>query len=415
MKALWLHVRNSPLRWALPVLVTLDLAVLLLRGRHWIGVWPETGAAGQIPAYLVGVLGAGASAWASAAPTRHGVAEQLSASRVHPALLEGHRLAATAVIMLVPYLLGQLVAGALTVRTNPPGVHLFLGYLAHGVFVTLLCVCLGWAVGKLFGSVLASLVASLGCLVLMGLMDQWTGFIVLTGRPDVAIDPGALLLRFGMIAVLLVTLPWMNGGPRRTLALVPVPAFLGIMVVLFAAPVVVDREPPGDDAVCVAGRTTLCLWPEHEKYLPVLRELGARLDRLPAAFTLPPRINEFGVERVRVVDGQGNEFFDDEQGPPFFYILEGSPWSSAGDIGTAISAETFTFEDRARCAWGGSPTPTTAGCSPSGRGWRPTSSVAVPRTTARTRRPGSSRHGRSAGRSPRTGPSTSSSTGPSRR
>ena len=65
MTALWLHLRTSPIRWALPVLVALDMAVIFLRGRHWIGVWPETGAAAQVPAYLLGVVGAGAACCAS--------------------------------------------------------------------------------------------------------------------------------------------------------------------------------------------------------------------------------------------------------------------------------------------------------------------------------------------------------------
>ena len=45
MRGLWLHLRNSPLRYALPVLIAIDLAVLFLRSHFWIGVWPDTGSA----------------------------------------------------------------------------------------------------------------------------------------------------------------------------------------------------------------------------------------------------------------------------------------------------------------------------------------------------------------------------------
>ncbi|HEY0698625.1 MAG TPA: hypothetical protein VGD43_12545, partial [Micromonospora sp.] len=84
MSAFRLHLRNCPVRWALPVLVALDLAALFLRSRYWIGVWPETGAAAQVPAYLLAPLVAGAAAWAAAAPVRQRTGEQVAAARVHP-------------------------------------------------------------------------------------------------------------------------------------------------------------------------------------------------------------------------------------------------------------------------------------------------------------------------------------------
>ncbi|WP_307961546.1 hypothetical protein [Salinispora arenicola] len=160
MKALWLHVRNSPVRWTLPVFVVLDLAVLFLRSRTWIGVWPETGAAAQLPAYLMGILVAGAAAWAAGAPSRHRLGEQVSASRFPPAVSEGHRLASTIIVLVTPYLTGQIVAFVITARTFPPGVHLFLGYAGLGLFVMLMAVALGWACGLLLdGQVFPALTA----------------------------------------------------------------------------------------------------------------------------------------------------------------------------------------------------------------------------------------------------------------
>jgi hypothetical protein len=173
VSGLWLHVRNSPIRYALPVLIAIDVAVLLLRNRYWIGVWPETGAAAQVPASLLGVVGAGAAAWAAGAPARHRLEEQLTAARVHPARIEAYRLGATLIVLLIPYMVGQAVAFAVTARTFPPGVHLWLGYLLLGVFVTLLAVVLGWACGKLLGPVFAALTAALGFLFLSALLDRW--------------------------------------------------------------------------------------------------------------------------------------------------------------------------------------------------------------------------------------------------
>ncbi|MDG4766780.1 hypothetical protein O7632_22150 [Solwaraspora sp. WMMD406] len=349
MSGLWLHVRNSPLRWALPVLIALDLAVLFLRNRHWIGVWPETGAAAQVPAYLLGILGAGAAAWAASVPTRHRMVEQLTAARVHPARLEANRLGATIVVLLIPYLIGQAVAFVVTARTFPPGLHLWLGYALLGVFVILTSVALGWTCGKLLGSVFAALTAALGFLFLIALLDR-VGFVVVSGRPEMTVDPGPLAARLASITLLLLVLLWLpalsTAGRRRTLVLVP--AVLPLVVVLAATSPVAERELPGDDVVCVQGSTRLCIWPEHEKYLPLLGELNARIDRLPESFVRPPLINQVGIQPTWFIGPDGRRHHSDDVGPPAFNILAGSPWSYSGDIGTALVSATLRFGS---CDW----------------------------------------------------------------
>lgn len=353
MSGLWLHLRNSPIRYALPVLIGLDLAVLFLRNRYWIGVWPATGAAAQLPAYLIGVVVAGAAAWAASAPTRHALAEQLSAARVHPVRLEVHRLGATVILLLIPYLVGQAVAFGATARTFPPGVHLWLGYALLGLFVTLLAVAVGWACGKLLGPVFAALTAALGFLFLLALLSNWRDFIVVTGPPEVAVDATSLGWRLAAVVLFLLALLWLPepGAARphrRALALAP--AVIPLLVVVTTTDAIVDRHPPGDDATCVAGRTTLCIWPEHEKYVPQLRDLQARIDLLPDAFVPPPRINEVGLETVWSTRPDG-ALVEVQGSAPYFHVLEGSPWSYAGDIATAINSATFGFQDSGRCTW----------------------------------------------------------------
>lgn len=350
MSGFWLHVRNSPIRWALPALVAIDLAVLFLRNRFWIGVWPETGAAALVPAYLLGVVGAGAAAWSAGAPARHGLAEQLSAARVHPMAADLHRLGAALVVLLIPYLTGQAVAFAITARTFPPGMHLWFGYVVLGVFVILMAVALGWACGKLLGPVFAALAAAVGFLFLATLLDRM-GFVVVSGRPEVAVDPLPLILRLGSIGVLLLALLWLPAvptGQHRRRAMMLVPAVLPLAFALVATDAVSERRPPGDRAICVDGRTMLCVWPEHEKYLPQLRELTARVDALPEVFVPPSRINEVGLEETWVIGPDGRKYLTDS---PIFYILEGSPWSYAGDIGKSIAKSTFGFTDSQACNW----------------------------------------------------------------
>ena len=353
MRAFWLHLRNSPIRWSIPVLIAGDIAVLFLRNRFWIGVWPETGAAGLVPAYLLGVVGAGAAAWAASSPARHGVEEQTRAARVHPSVSEAYRLAATLVVLLVPYLAGQAVAFAMTARTFPPGVHLWLGYLLLGLFVMLVAVALGWACGRLLGNIFGALTAALGFLFLTTLLER-VGFGVVSGRPEVTVDPMPLALRLGAVILVLLIMPWLTAGPgqqhgRRPLLLVP--GVLPLLLIMVTTAAVTDRKAPGDNVICVQGPTALCVWPEHEKYLTQLRELNTRIERLPDAFILPPRINEVGLHKTRYIGPDGKEYLGYEEGPPIFHILEGSPWSYAGDISNAITTSTFDFKNFRTCQW----------------------------------------------------------------
>jgi hypothetical protein len=357
MRTLWLHLRNSPVRWALPVLIALDLAILFLRTRYWVGVWPETGAAAQVPAYLLGVLGAGAGGGGAGCPlpppARHATAEQLDAARVRPAVIEAYRMAATIVLLLVPYLVGQAAGFVVTARTFPPGLHLWLGYFALGIFAILLAVVVGWTVGKIFGPMLAALLASLAFLVLLGLLDRQGSAIVVTGRPFVVVDSAVLAFRLGIVAVVLVVLLWVPSFGRlrgRHLTL-PAIATALLFVVLLTTSIVIPREPAEGRASCVSGPTRLCIWPEHEKYLPQLKDVNLRIAALPEAFVVPPQINEFGIDRGLQYGDQVDLRLENPAAAPYFQIIEGSPWSFAGGIASAISAATFRFQDSDNCAW----------------------------------------------------------------
>ena len=353
MNVVWLHLRNSPIRWALPVLIVFDLAVLFMRNRYWIGDWPDTGAAALVPADLLGVVGAGAAAWAASAPVRHGLQEQLSAARVHPVVLAAHRLGATVIILLTPYLVGQAVAFAVTARTFPPGVGMWASYAALGVFILLFAVAIGSTCAMLFGPVFAALTAALGYLFLTQMLEQFADFTAVTGPPEDEVDLGSLALRLVAVAVLLVVLLWLDvpSQNRRSRTLGLVPAVLPLIVVMVTTNVISEREPAGEQVTCVQGRTTLCLWPEHEKYLPQIREISALVDQLPDAFVLPTRVNEYGIQKTQYIRSDGAIVLL-ESALPTFSVLEGSPWSYAGDISIAIAGTTFRFADLQTCTWG---------------------------------------------------------------
>ena len=66
----------------------------------------------------------------------------------------------------------------------------------------------------------------------------------------------------------------------------------------------------------------------------------------------PPLVNEAGLTKRWDIDSNGTVVLD-ESGPPYFYILEGSPWSYADDIGKAISSLTLGIRDNQQCNWEG--------------------------------------------------------------
>lgn len=344
MRVFWLHLRNSPIRWTVPVFIALDLAVLFLRSRYWIGVWPDTGAAAQVPAvYFLGAVGAGAAAWAAGAPRRHRIGEQSAAARVHPAVAEAHRLGATILVLLVPYLVGYAVGFALTARTFPPGVELWAGYFTLGLFAILLAACWGWILGRLLGSVFAALTAVLSWFLLASAISYPTGLTVVTGPPELRVDPVAMAWRLATVVALLATLLWLPavGRFRQTAPrlLISAPAAVAVAVALSVTTPLVSRVP-ADDVMCIDGnRAQLCIWPEHEKYLPSLKALSARIDQLPSGFTVPPKINEYGVEQTEYI--KDGVHYPIEGTSPTFYIIEGSPWSYAGAIADAIGNATW--------------------------------------------------------------------------
>ena len=168
------------------------------------------------------------------------------------------------------------------------------------------------------------------------------------------VDLPAALVRLGLVVALLAALLWIpvSGNIPGRAALAPALVFLALIVTMAATTVTMYRTPPGENVTCANGRTSLCVWPEHEKYLPMLGAVNARVDTLPAALRLPPRIVEFGIDRNWHMENgpHGPIMHEDRIGEPSFSILEGSIWSSAGSISTGIMSATFEFTNM-KCRW----------------------------------------------------------------
>jgi hypothetical protein len=224
VSAFRLYLRNSPVRWAVPILVVLDVAILFLRSRYWIGVWPQAGAAAQVPAYLLGPLVAGAAAWAAAATQRHGMTEQLASARVPIARREAYRLGATLVWLTVPYGTGQLIAVVLTARTLPPGFGFWVGYAVLGLFVTAAAIALGWSIGSVSTSVFSTLAAALTWVIVFGLMQRALRQVVVSGDPEREVSPAAVTVRLALVCALVGALLWYRAPGRSTRRRAWVPA-----------------------------------------------------------------------------------------------------------------------------------------------------------------------------------------------
>ncbi|MDG4838457.1 hypothetical protein O7631_18230 [Micromonospora sp. WMMD967] len=281
--------------------------------------------------------------------------EQLKATSIRTIIGEGQRLISVVIVLTVPYLLGQIVGFALTARTFPPGLSLWFMYATFGLFTTMLSITLGWTLGRIFGSIFAALVAALSWLLLVGLLSNWGDFVVISGRPEVILDSKALILRLALVVALLValaTIPSTVEPSMRTL-LVPGSVALVLAATMFGTSVVTQRTVP-EKVSCTSGQMALCIWPEHEKYLSQLAEVQRRAEVLPAAFSPPTRVNEYGLDPIQIYRSGGRtRIFEDPEAPPSFSVIEGSRWSYSGGIARAIL--TNSYARYGICDWAAMP------------------------------------------------------------
>lgn len=334
-----LQVRANALRWTVLPLIGVALLVLLSGSTRWRGTWPETGAAGQVPALFLSLFAAGAAAWVSGGQRRHRLAEQTAAGAVSRARAEAWQLGVSLLLLLIPYLVGQAVAFTVTARSFPVGVWLWAGYLVMGAFLVALATVWGWLCGKYLSSTFGPLVAVLGWLLLLLSPLGSDDLSAVSGPVEVTPSAGALTARWIALAALTATVLWAPGRPTpwrgaRVGLAAPVLGVVVLTAVLLATTGLVARTPPAQ-ALCVPGQVQICLWPEHEVYLPVVRAVGQRAQALPAAFPRPQTMSEYGLT-FQTYEFEGGEIVQSEG----FDISEGRPrgvaQAAAGEITTLV-------------------------------------------------------------------------------
>ncbi|GII58847.1 hypothetical protein Pth03_72360 [Planotetraspora thailandica] len=326
-RVFWTELRRSPLRWWLPVLVALDVAMLLGRDTWWIGVWPEASAAAQLPAYFFGLVLGGGAAWVAGRTHRAGLTEQLSASTRARWQVELPVLAGTLAYGLVAFVPGVVIAAVVSAREAGPG-FLWPSYLALGVCLVVLSAATGHLAGKLWSSRFVPAITVAVCLFGQTMLRP-IRFYVLSGHPQAEVSGPALAVRVAFVllmAAFALALPprdarlgWSRarGVPLRPLAAVA--AFAGLVAVAVAGPLLVGRPAPAR-ALCSDETPRVCLWPENRKYLGPVSAMVARLNSLPGgALTLPPTFYERGLRAASAPDaGADFQFLAGDLSVPSF-------------------------------------------------------------------------------------------------
>lgn len=345
MRTFRLHVRTSPARLIAPLFLAIALVILLRRQTYWVGLFPETGAAAQVPVYFLSIFTAGLSAWVAGAVVRQNMTEQTGAGSVSMWRAESYRYIVLVLGILAPYLIIQVGAAVVTLRYGPPGWELWLGYVAMGAVALVLAVAVGWSVGKWIGSVFGPIVAILLWFAVVNLLaPQGSAVHVLSG--DVWVQPNGMTLLARAGAALLLSLvaigvrtSWRR-LPTAGAAAATAAALFVAGGAVFGGSGVQDRPLP-EKPLCFRDQTTICVWPEEEKYRSMIESFYGPLRALPKQFILPARVNSYGLERLSIP-----EQYRFEGGPTYqltggFQVNAGNRWSIGQGLATEIVQTTF--------------------------------------------------------------------------
>lgn len=334
MKAFYIELRRSPLRWWLPAFLLLAMLMLFGRSTAWIGVWPQASAAAQLPFSYIGPALAAGAAWSAGRCLRIGSVDHLQATARRRWQVEAVHLAATITYGIAVLLVTAAVAAAFSIPDAGPG-FLWAGYLVLAGSMLVTCAAIGHLVGRWSRPGIGpALLTGLGTFALFNLTERGPfGFMVLSGPPQLRLSAAALAARIALAACLVVLAvavpPWRDritsrapATSRATSAIAAVMAVIvSIALIAAAGPLRVPRTPPSEP-LCSTTTPRVCVWPENRKYLPELAAMAERLNQLPGdLITVPDTFYERGL---RTSDSQVD-----------FIITEGS-WSAVPSITGAI-------------------------------------------------------------------------------
>jgi hypothetical protein len=335
MIAYWIELRRSPLRWWLGPLIIIDLVVLFFgRGHWWIGIWPEASVATQVPAYYFGPLFAAVAAFTVGRPTRKSFDQDRTPQAQSRFLSETIHFLATLTFALIPYGIGVAVAYGVSFRQAGPG-GLWPAYITIGAILLTGCAAAGHFVGRMLpGSMATPVVCGVGCFLVVAVLGQSAGLLVLNGYPSLQPRTSAITSRAFLAFLLAAAAIIVSAQRHRSFASTlerTITTFVaaGVLLIGFsftahAGSVQQDRAPT-TNMTCTVGSHQFCIWPEHQKFLPVFQQMTVRLDQVPEILA--------AAEQTSYEQGlRGHEYEGHD-----FSLLEGQPFQAA--FGVALQSD----------------------------------------------------------------------------
>ncbi|RBQ12881.1 hypothetical protein DQE82_03725 [Micromonospora sp. LHW51205] len=310
-KIFFIEMRRSPLRWWLPFLVLVDVSMLFSRSTEWIGVWPQTSAAAQLPVFYFAIILAAGAAWASGRVYRSETTENMAAAASPPWRREAIQLATTVVYGLMPFLVGTVVAAVTTAIGDSPRGFLWPGYLVLAT-VLIVCTC---ALGHLLGRTIQSKIAAplIGPVVVFMIVGfgvlPFLELAVLSGAPQFKVELAPMLARLALAAALVGAAlsaggtaagrswSWFGRGYQFQHAayLASAGAVVLSLVLIYVAGPLRSARPAPEEPLCSDSTPKVCVWPEQRVHLARMVPVAERLGALSAVLVVPGTFYEEGL------------------------------------------------------------------------------------------------------------------------
>lgn len=342
MRIALLHLRTSLARWAVLPLALLGLLMLFQRSTFWVGIWPEAGAAVASAAFFLSLFSAGLSAWASARTDVYRMREQTAAAVRRPGLLELLRFAANLFWLLLAYAAVVATASLVSASGGAPGVGFYIGYTLLGLFLVVMAAAWGWMFGRLMSPSFAAATAFFSWFLFASLVGPVVDANPVSGPPWISVDIGAIAVRLTVLAAFCLAVCL---APSRDADRAWGVAAIGVMLTALVATLlstsVLGARAPVAAPLCLDRTITYCLWPEHQKYVPLVDAVDAQVAALPLDLRLPEKIVDYSLSGSRAWGADGIERELEGTFDPEFDISEGSRWALARGVAVAITSEVF--------------------------------------------------------------------------
>ena len=344
MRIATLHLRTSFTRWAVLPLAILGTFILFQRNTFWIGIWPEAGAAVVVSAFFFSLFSAGLSAWVSARTDVYRMREQTAAAVHPPAVLEMLRFAASLAWLVLAYAVQVIVAAVLTAQEGAPGVPFYIGYTLLGLFLIVMSAAWGWMFGRLMNPAIAAAAAFFSWFIFLSVVGPISNADPNSGPAWIAIDTSMVVARLVVLSVFCLAvclLSSKNAVKGPAVGLLAVGLTLAAVVATMLSTTVLGPRTPVASPLCVDRTITYCLWPEHQKFVPLVEEIDAQVAALPLDLKLPTRIVDYSLSGSSVWDEDGIEIGQEGTFDPEFSINAGSRWALARSVSLVIAVGIF--------------------------------------------------------------------------